>query len=93
MTDRDRRHLHGGRAEIVGERPGMKVAALIVDELLHQRGAEPVDEAAVDLAFHDTRIELGADIVHRGIFVDAYRACLAIDLDRGKIDHEAERGR
>ena len=90
MPDLERRNLDGGRAEIVGECAGEKIAALVIGELLEQRRAEPVYKSAADLTFHDPGIELGPDIVNGGIFFDAERAGLGIDLDRCQINDEAK---
>ncbi len=42
----DRRHLRRGRHQVVGEGRGERLAALVVDELLEQRAADPLRDAA-----------------------------------------------
>ena len=49
----ERRNLHRGWAQIVGEGAGEEIALLVVSKLLEQGGAESVREAAVHLALHD----------------------------------------
>src|SRR5258706_9113825 len=90
MADIDRRHLDGGGAEIIGEGTGEEMAALVVSKFLEQRGAETMDEAAVNLALDDLGIELGADVMNRHVFVDAQRTAFRVDFDRGEVDDKAE---
>ena len=50
---------------------------------LHQHLADALDKAAMQLAFHQQRIDDGAEIVDRGVFHHLDDAGLRIDLDLG----------
>ena len=72
----DRRHVADRRDQVV-----VQVLAAAGDELLHQRHAEPLRDAALDLAFDQGRIDRAADIVGGRDLQDAGR-CRARDRPR-----------
>ena len=61
--DLDRRDLARGRRQVVGERGGQDIAALVVDDLLEQRIGDALRHAAVDLAVGDHRIDEPAGVL------------------------------
>ena len=81
----DRRHVADGRDQIV-----VQVLALAGEELLHQREAEPLRGAALDLAFDQRRIDRAADVVRAGQPQHLHAAELDVDLDLGDMRARAE---
>src|SRR6266851_8194213 len=72
----------GARHAIILERPGDELTALgVVDQVLQQRLAEPLDDAAVDLPLAQKRVQHVADIVDRAVARERHLAGLAVDLD------------
>ena len=67
----DRRDLARGRRQIVGERGGEDIAAVVVDDLLQQRVADALRDAAMHLAVGDHRIDDAAGVLRRQEFLDA----------------------
>src|SRR5262249_54732152 len=57
MVDLERRNLARGRRQIVGERGGGDIAAVVVDDLFEQRVGDALGHAALDLAVDDHRID------------------------------------
>ena len=53
----------------------------VVDDMLPQRLADALRDAAVDLAVHDQRVDRAAEIVDRAVAHDLDYAGLGIDLD------------
>ena len=80
----DLRHVADGRDQVV-----VQVVGAAVDVLLHQRHADPLGDAAVDLAFDQRRIDRPADVVRRVDVEQLHRAELEIDLDLGDLRREA----
>ena len=83
IGERERRHVGGARHGVIHERAGEQLAVAVVDRLFHQRLADALHHAAVQLAFDDQRIDDGAEIVDAGIFGDLDDAGFRIDLDFG----------
>src|SRR5262249_21201911 len=77
----DGRHVFRAGYRVVHERAGQELAAGVVDTVFAHRLAEPLRDAALDLAVHDHRIDHGADVVDAPIAEDLYFAGVAIDLD------------
>ena len=72
-----RRHVVGARHGVVHERAGDELAvAVVVDDVLHQRLAEPCRERAVQLALDDHVVEHVAAIVDRRVGDD--RPCAPV---------------
>src|SRR5262249_1023437 len=83
--EREIAEIIGARHAVIHERAAEELTARVVDDVLAQRLAEALDDAALDLAFADQRIEHGTDIVDGGIPRHPELACLAIDLDLASI--------
>ena len=67
----DVRHHVGARHGVVHEAAGQELAGLaVVDLVLHQRLADALHHAALDLAAHDHRIDDAAEIVDHEVAVD-----------------------
>ena len=58
-----------------------RLAAIVIDELLRKRAAEPLRQAAHELAFDQLGIDRAADVVGHGIALDVDASGLAIDGD------------
>ena len=57
------RHVFRARQRVVHERAGDRLAAGVVADFLHQRLADALRDAAMQLAFDDHRVDDGAEIV------------------------------
>ncbi len=66
VDDLERRHLVGARQGIVHQRAGEELPRVVVDQRLAQRAAEALGDAAVELAFHDHRVDGPPAVVHGG---------------------------
>ena len=55
LLDLDVRHVGGARDRVVHQRAGQELAVRVVDDLLHQRLAQALGEAAVELALGEER--------------------------------------
>ena len=73
MVQLDRRDFVRGRRHVVGEVGGEDVAALVVDDLLEERVADALRDAAVHLAVGDHRIDDAAGVLADQIALDARR--------------------
>ena len=80
----DLRHVAHGRNEIV-----VQVLGAAGQILLHQREAQPLRHAALDLALDERRIDRPADIVRGHDAQDLHRAQLDIDFDFGQLRGES----
>ena len=58
------------RHGVIHERAGDELAGFVVDDMLHQRLAGALRDAAVDLAVQQQRVELDAEVVDHGIAHD-----------------------
>ena len=79
------RHVDGARHRVVHERAGEQLAFVVVDRMLHQRLADALHHAAVELALDDHRIDDGAEIVDRRVSHHLDDAGFGIDLDLGDV--------
>ena len=70
-----------GRRQVIGQRAGEDVAFVAVDDLLQQRIADALRDAAMDLAVRDHRIDDAAGILGHEEFLDRDVAGLDVDLD------------
>ena len=69
----------------------MQVAVGVVDGLLEQRLGEALDDAAVDLALDDERVDLVAAVVDRDVLQHVDAAGLLVDLDDADVGAERPR--
>ena len=76
----DGRHVADGGDEIV-----VQVLAASGRELLHQRHADALGDAALDLAFDQDRIDGAADVMCRRDLEDLHGAEIEIDLHLGEV--------
>ena len=60
---------------------GLRLAVLVVDDLLEERAADPLRDGAADLAVDDRRVDHRAAVLDRDEPLDAHRARLRVDLD------------
>ena len=67
-------HIHEAAGQVL-PRP------TVVDDLLHQRLAQPLRHAAVDLALQSDRVHHRADIVDHDVADDLQRAGIGVDFD------------
>ena len=58
----------------------------VVNRAFEQHLAETLHHAALDLAFHQHRIDDGAEIIDRGVFHRAGQAGVRIDFDLGDMN-------
>ena len=85
VADRNRRDVDGARQGIVHERAGDRLAARVIVDLFHQRLADTLRDAAMQLAGDDHRIDNGAEIIDAAVAHDLDHAGLRIDLDFGDV--------
>ena len=79
----DHRDFVRGRRQVVGERRRQDVAVLVVDDLLEQRVADALRDAAVHLAVGDHRVDQAAGVLGDEEALDRHLAGLHVDLDDG----------
>ncbi len=82
----DRRRLAHRRHQVVRERGRERIAAFIVGELLEQRAAQALREAADDLPMHQGGIDGAPDVVSHRIALDRDAAGLAVDLHHREVE-------
>src|SRR5580704_5405143 len=83
VGEHEGRYVRRARHGIIHERAGQKLTIAVVDGLFHQRLADALYDAAVELAFNDERIDDDAEVVDTGILGDLDDSGLRIDLDLG----------
>ena len=79
MHDLDLRHLVGGRQQVIHEALGHQLAFVVIDELLQQRGAEAVGDAAERHALDDMRVDHRAAVMADHVAPDLGLAERGID--------------
>src|SRR5207245_7279548 len=84
------RRLPAGGQQIVGEVGADAVALLVEGDQLHERNAEALGQAAVDLAFHDHRVDPDAAVVHGHHAPHLDLAGAAVDVDHHYVGAEGE---
>ena len=77
----DGRDFARRRRQIIGERAGENVASLAVDDLLQQRVADALGDAAMDLAVRDHRVDDAAGILGHQELLDRYMTSVDVDPD------------
>ncbi len=80
------RHFARGRHQVVGEIDRQRLAALVVEEFLEQRAADPLREAAGELTLDQHRIDGAAYVVGQEIALDGDAAGLTIDAHHGGVN-------
>ena len=93
VMDVDRRHLARRRHDVVGECRGEDVAGVVVDDLFQQRIAEPLRDAAVNLAVDDHRVDQAAGILGDEVGLDRHPSGFDVDLDDRDMAGIRERAR
>ena len=79
---REKRQPVGARQRVIQQRAGQQLTGVaIVDAILAQCLAEPVGNAAMDLAMHDQRIDRAPDIIDGVVAHDFDDAGVGVDLD------------
>ena len=76
----DRRHVADGRDQVV-----VQILGAAGNVFLHQRHADALRDAALDLAFGKQRVDRLADIVRGGDLDQLHRAELHVDLELGDL--------
>ena len=76
----DRRHVADGRDQIV-----VQILGAAGDVFLHQRHADALRDAALDLALDQQRVDRLADIMRGGDLDQLHRAELEVDLELGDL--------
>ena len=82
-------YLSGRWQEIVDKGAGEKGTLRRVGKLLIKCGADPLREAACDLARNHAGMQNAPAVMHGDIFVDAHRASDAINFDSTEIENES----
>src|ERR1039458_2553115 len=90
IHDRNRRYLERGRNEVVHERLALELAVVAVGELLIQRRADAVRDAAIGHAVHVVRTDHHAAIVAADIAHELRLTGCRIDLDQHHVRLERE---
>src|SRR6516165_11198752 len=76
------RHRIGARHAVIHEAAGQVLPRLtVIDNLLHQSLAQPLRDAAMDLALKADRVHHRADVVDDDVADDFQRTGLGVDLD------------
>jgi hypothetical protein len=79
------RQVVGPGHAVVHEGAGDQLAVLVVDGVLEQRLADALDDAAMDLALDQHRVQDEAEIVDDGVVDDGHHAGVGVDLDLGDV--------
>src|SRR3984893_8106320 len=76
------RHRVGARHAVIHEAAGQVLPRFaVVDDLLHQSLAQPLRDAAMDLALEADRVHYGTDVVDDDVADDLQRAGIGVDLN------------
>ena len=75
------RRLHRGGQQVVHEVAAVDIAILVVLDLLIKRRSQAHGQPAVDLAFHNHRVDAHAAVVHRHEAADLDLAGAPVDVD------------
>ena len=87
------RHVVRPRHRVVHQAPAQQLALRVVHDLLHQRGADRLRGAALQLALDDGRIDGAAGIVQHDVAQQPDTARLDVDLHRARLPPERPRHR
>ncbi len=77
----DHRQVGCDRDPVVEEARVIEPPVLVVDVFLVERPADPLRDAALDLALDIARVDRAADVLDRGVAQDLDLARLLVDLD------------
>ena len=91
MMQLDRRNFVCGRRHVIGERGGEDRAVLVVDDLLQQRVADALRDAAMHLAVGDHRVDDLAGVLRHQEFLDDDAPGLDVHLDDRDVAGVGER--
>src|SRR5262249_25834392 len=92
VHDLDLGHLVRRRQEIIHEGLGDELALVVIGELLVERGADAVGDAAHGHAAHDLRVDHGAAVVADDVAPDLGLAEIRIDGQQQQMKLEGEAG-
>ena len=91
LVELEVRQSRGLRQRVVHHRAGQQLAVVAVDRALPERLADALGDAAVELAVHDQRVDLVADVVDRDVAHEVDLAGLLVDLDGRDVGAERPR--
>ena len=86
-------NLGRGRHEVVEEGRRERCALVVVDEVLVEHPADPLHDAARDLAFHDHRVDHDAAVLAHHVAQHRDHAGVGIDLDGAHVARVRPRDR
>ena len=86
----DVRYVARGREEEVDEGGGEWLPALVVGELLEERGRDALCRRACELPADEDRVDGAADVVGDDVAGDLRLSRLRVDLDGGEVRPEGE---
>ena len=75
------RHVHSRDRRVVAERASQHIAHRIVNAVFHQSRPNTMRRRAVDLAFHNRRIDDRATVIHGGVVKNARNKSFPIDFN------------
>ena len=90
MIGFDRRNVRGCWQQIVHERCVQQLTLLVVDQLLEERVADAVSDAAVDLSFNQQWIDDRSAVVDDDVLEESDHCGFDIDFDNDRV-HAAGR--
>src|SRR5271170_15855 len=74
-------HIQGGDGRVVAERTGEHITHSVIDTILHKCSADSVGGRAVNLAFHDGRIDHRAAVVDGNVVENPWNKSVTLDFD------------
>src|SRR6266498_3869887 len=92
IDDRHRRHFHRARDQVIHKGAARQLPILGVGELLVERRADAVGDAAVGHAVDDVRIDHHAAVVAADVFADRGLRRVRVDLDEHDVRLERVAG-
>ena len=90
VADLDVRHLRRHRHEIVGHVAVEQLAALVIEAVLEQRGADALHHAAAHLLVDQLRIDHGAAVLDAPVLEQLDEAGVGVDLEIARLDAVGE---
>jgi len=86
MADLDVGHFHRHRHEIVGHVAVQQLAAVVIEAMLEQRGADALHHAAAHLFVDQLRIDDGAAVLDAPVLQQFDEARVGVDLEIAGLD-------